>query len=76
MHPNSWAIGLSAIPDSWADLKRLRTLQLQGHTLLEVRLLVAPHACPLPMHRWQPSLLKTHGCILRIQQPSGLAACV
>ncbi len=36
VHPNSWAIGLSAIPDSWADLKCLRTLQLQGHTLLEV----------------------------------------
>ena len=36
VHPNSWAIGLSALPDSWSNLKRLRTLQLQGHTVLEV----------------------------------------
>ena len=37
VHPNSWAIGLSSVPDSWSNLKSLRTLQLQGHTVLEVR---------------------------------------
>ena len=36
MHPNSWAIGLSSVPDSWRSMKRLKRLQLQGHTILEV----------------------------------------
>ena len=36
VHPNSWAIGLSTLPDSWSNLRNLRTLQLQGHTVLEV----------------------------------------
>ena len=36
VHPNSWAIGLSSVPDSWRSMKRLKRLQLQGHTILEV----------------------------------------
>ena len=36
VHPNSWAIGLSSVPDSWRNMKRLKRLQLQGHTILEV----------------------------------------
>lgn len=36
-HANSWAIGLSTLPSAWSNLGNLRTLQLQGHSVLEVR---------------------------------------